>query len=293
MQGHGEEGHFLGIKCPLDEAKIVILPVAFDKTTTYGHGSDQGPAAMIEASRNLETYDIETDSEVYREGIYTAETVAFDTSEEMIASTYCAVSDYISDGKFVITLGGEHAISQAPIRANAQKYGSISVLQIDAHADLAFAYEGNPLSHASVMARVKEIPEVSSVVSVGIRSMSIEESTQVVPEKMFFSHQLFENDEWMDRVVEQLSDQVYITFDLDAFDASIMPSTGTPEPGGMTWHMATQLLKKVAEKRQIIGFDVVELAPIAMLPAPNFLAAKLIYKMLSYTFAINTVNIAR
>ncbi len=283
MQGQGQENHFLGIPTNLEEANVVVVPVPFDKTTSFMHGSDKGPSAMIEASRNIELFDIETDIEASEFGIHTAKEVREETSEKMLQSTYESVKSFLKEGKFVITLGGEHAISAAPIRAHAEKYGPISVLQLDAHADLAPAYEGNPLSHASVMSRVREMENVKRIVPVGIRSMSVEENAYIQPENTFFAHDLFENDKWMDQVIDRLTDNVYITFDLDVFDSSLMPSTGTPEPGGLFWHTALKLLKKVTEKRKIIGFDVVELCPIQNFWAPDYLAAKLIYKLLSYT----------
>lgn len=283
MQGKGIENCYLGIEHPLESARVVIQPVAFDQTTTYAKGTDKGPQALIEASRNLELYDIETGGEVCDRGIYTAPEICPKTSEEMLQLTYESVKKYLSSGKFVVTLGGEHAISYAPIQAHAEKLGPISVLQFDAHADLVPAYEGNPLSHASVMARVKSLKSVESIVSVGVRSMAKEEVGEIEGTHPFFAHKLGEEG-WMDRVIEKLGDRVYITFDLDAFDSSIMPSTGTPEPGGLSWNQATQLLKKVIEKKMVVGLDVVELCPIPGMLAPDFLAAKLVYKTLSYLF---------
>ncbi|MCB1081222.1 MAG: agmatinase [Chlamydiia bacterium] len=281
MQGHGRENCYLGIDCSLEEAKVVILPVSFDQTTTYAQGTDKGPQALIEASRNLELYDIETGLEVSDEGIHTAPEVAVETSEEMLQTTYERVKQYLSEEKFVVTLGGEHAISYAPIQAHVEKFGSLSVLQFDAHADLIPAYQGNPYSHASVMSRVKKLPQIETIVSVGIRSMSKEEACELEGTHPFFAHTL-EGDEWMDQVVEQLGEVVYITFDLDVFDSSLMPATGTPEPGGISWNTATKLLKKVIENKTVVGLDVVELCPIPGFHAPDFLAAKLVYKILSY-----------
>lgn len=286
MQGHGNPNHFGGLSddSSLEESQIVVLPVPFDKTTTYQQGADLGPAAIIEASRNLELYDIETDSEVYRHGIYTAPAIEDQNSSEMLRSLYEESLRFLRMGKFVVTLGGEHSISAAPIRAHAEFFGPLTVLQFDAHADLADAYEGNPLSHASVMARVNEIPDVKRIVAVGIRSMSAEEKKTLNSDTTFFAHDLHDNDKWMDQVVDRLTDLVYITFDLDAFDCSLMPSTGTPEPGGIFWHQAAKLLKKVAQKRRVVGFDIVELSPLPDLKAPDFLSAKLLYKLLSYIF---------
>lgn len=284
-QGHGVKGRFGGLPNPyssLVNSKIVILPVPFDLTTTYQKGSDKGPAALIEASRNLELYDIETNSEVYLQGIYTAPAIKAKNSKEMLDRTEKETLKYIQQNKFVVTLGGEHAISLAPIRAHAKTYGPISVLQFDAHADLQDAYEGNPYSHASVMARVQELENVKKIVSVGIRSMSSDELKNLKKNDTFFAHDIHSRSDWMAEVLKKLSPNVYITFDLDVFDSSLMPSTGTPEPGGLGWYPVLQLIRMVAAKKNIVGFDIVELMPKKENPAPDFLAAKLVYKMLSY-----------
>lgn len=286
-QGHGIEGSFGGLPDEynsLKNATVVILPVPFDMTTSYQQGTDKGPEALIEASRNLELYDIETHSEVYKIGIHTAEPVKESSSKAMLKSAEERTLQYLNQGKFVVTLGGEHSISAAPIRAHAKKFAPFTVLQFDAHADLQDAYCGDPLSHASVMARVKEIKEVDKIVSVGIRSMSSDELHNLDRENTFFAHDLHQDTKWWDEVIEKLSDNVYITFDLDVFDSSLMSSTGTPEPGGLFWHQVLPLIKKVSEKKNIIGLDVVELMPQEGNPAPDFLAAKLVYKILSYLF---------
>lgn len=283
-EGHGEEGRFGGLPDPygsLDRAKIVLIPVPFDKTTTYRQGTEKGPAALIEASRNLELYDIETDSEVYQKGIYTAEAVQANTSEEMLKNTYEAVKKYLEQGKFVGVIGGEHSISYAPIKAFKEKYRSLTVLQFDAHADLQPAYENNPWSHASAMARVKEL-EIK-IVSVGIRSMSREEVPFLDSPHTFFAHEL--TGDWMNKVLARLLGPIYITFDIDAFDSSLMPSTGTPEPGGLFWNETMHLLKRVFTEKDVVGFDLVELCPNPSNHAPDYLAAKLIYKILSYKFS--------
>ena len=286
-QGHGVEGRYGGLTdefSTLENSHVVILPVPFDLTTTYQHGTENGPSALIEASRNLELYDIETDSCVYQVGIHTAEDLQATSCDEMRQKLYQRTSDYLSQGKLVATLGGEHSISYSPIKAHAERYPGLTVLQIDAHADLQEAYEGNPWSHASVMARVKEIPQVSSIVAVGIRSMSQEEAQVADRKNTFYGHELDPSNGWIEKVIDQLGDQVYITFDLDGFDSSLMPSTGTPEPGGLGWNQAMALLKRVAEKRKIVGFDVVELCPSPVNLAPDYLAAKLVYKILSYHY---------
>jgi agmatinase len=286
-QGHGIENRYGGLPDEYsiqEKSAIVILPVPFEMTTTYQKGTQNGPAALIEASRNMELYDIETNSSVYKKGIYTAPPLLAFSSENMRQRLYTQIIDFISQGKFVVTLGGEHSISYAPIQAYAEKFPGMSVLQIDAHADLQEAYEGNPWSHASIMARVREIPLISSIVSVGIRSMSQEESLRVDASRTFFAHQLNFSGDWIEKIEQQLSDTVYITFDLDGFDSSLMPSTGTPEPGGLEWNQTMALLRHIILKKRVVGLDVVELCPSPQTVAPDYLAAKLIYKILSYHF---------
>lgn len=286
-QGHGIKGRFAGLPDEFADpvnSKIAILPVPFDLTTTYQHGTDKGPQALIEASRNLELYDIETHSEVYKKGIYTVSPIAADSCEELQLGLKNKVRELLAKNKFVVTIGGEHSISFAPIKAHAECFPNLSVLHLDAHADLQDAYEGNPWSHASVMARVIELP-LASVVSVGIRSISYEELKNLNPSHTFFSHKLQSSTEWMEKAVSLLSENVYITLDLDVFDSSIMPSTGTPEPGGLNWYQVTNLIRLVAEKRNIVGFDLVELCPSKSNFAPDYLAAKLLYKILSYKFS--------
>lgn len=286
-QGHGIEGRYGGLPdefSNFDDSRVVILPVPFDLTTTYQHGAQKGPDALIAASRNMELYDIETDSNPYEMKIHTADAIHAKSSAEMIKNVHQKTKEYLEHGKMVVVLGGEHSISYAPIKAYAERFPGISILQIDAHADLQAAYLGDPWSHASVMARVRELPGISSIVSVGIRSMSQEEADVVDRKRTFFGHELDANGTWIDQAVSLLSDQVYITFDLDGFDSSLMSSTGTPEPGGLFWNQAMALLRKVAEKKKIVGFDVVELCPSTENVAPDYLAAKLVYKILSYQF---------
>lgn len=292
-QGHGIAGRFAGLPDPYgleNFAKTIILPIPFDKTTTYQKGTDKGPEALIEASRHLELYDVETNNEVYLEGIYTAPPIIAHESKNMLEQAYLRTKDFLNRGKFVVVLGGEHSISYAPIRAHGEHFKNITVLQLDAHADLQPSYEGDPWSHAAVMARVKELPSVTRIVSVGIRSMAIEEKVNFDAPNTFFAHTLFDNESWIDQVIQKIDGPVYITFDLDAFDSSLMPSTGTPEPGGLQWYQAMKLLKRLAMEKTIIGFDVVELCPSPYNLAPDFLAAKLVYKLLSYIHTYSKVE---
>jgi len=264
-------------------AKIVIVPVAYDATSTWIKGADKGPAAIIEASANMELYDIETDSEVYREGIYTDKTIEEKFSPEgMVEEVKKRVSNYLEKGKFVVVLGGEHSVSIGSIKAYVENKVDFTVLQLDAHSDLRDQYEGSKYNHACVMARVKEL---CPIVQVGIRSMDYSEKEIMDRANVFFAEDIYSRIDWIDEVISKLTDRVYITIDLDVFDPSIMPSTGTPEPGGLLWYDVLKLLRAVADNRDIVGFDVVELCPNEINKSPDFLAAKLIYKLLSYKYA--------
>ncbi|MDO8499908.1 MAG: agmatinase [bacterium] len=263
------------------KAKIVVLPIPFDETSTWGKGADKGPAAIIEASRNMEIYDIETKSEVYKEGIFTAKPITTKNSEQMVKEGYDQTKQFLNDKKFVVTLGGEHSVPHGPIKAYAEKFKNLSILHFDAHTDRRPAYEGNKYSHASIIARVEEM--VNNVVSVGIRSIDTSEMP-FKKNKIFFAEDIVGKTDWMKRVVKELSGTVYVTIDLDVFDPAFLPSTGTPEPGGMDWYTVIKLLKLVAEKTNVVGLDVVELAPNPTERSSDFLAAKLVYKILSYKF---------
>jgi agmatinase len=268
--------------CDREYSEIVMLQVPYDATSTWIKGADRGPAAIIEASANMELYDIETDTEVYKKGIHTDQPLAVPGDPEMmIKEVEKRVSYWLDQNKMVATLGGEHSISLGPIRAHLRKYPELSVLQLDAHTDLRPEYEGSPYNHACVMARVRELCPITQV---GIRSMDVAEKGMIEPERVFFQERIIKEEGWMDRVIGTLSDQVYITLDLDVLDPSVMSSTGTPEPGGMEWYNLLELLRKVAREKKIVGFDVVELCPLESNKAPDFLAAKLVYKILSYCF---------
>jgi len=269
----------------LKNSDIVIQSVPFELTASYQKGTRQGPSAIIEASKYLELFDIETQTEVCSEKkIFTTEPLHFNSSKDMLLGLKKSTSSLLTQGKFVITLGGEHSISFPCIQAHADYYGKISVLQLDAHADLHPALDGNPFSHGSVIARVKELKNVDSLTAVGIRSMSSIEKKYLNDQTTVYSHEIHGSENWIDPVVESLNDLVYITLDIDVFDPSLMPSTGTPEPGGLFWHQIFQLLKTLTNVKKVIGFDVVELMPIEGIVSPDFTTAKAIYKLLSYIF---------
>lgn len=276
-------GGLTGDYCSYNLSKIVVLPVPFDLTSTWIKGADRGPEAIIEASANMELYDIETDSEVYLQGIHTADPVLEDSSKKMIEEVYSRVKSLLSDKKFVVSLGGEHSISIGAIKAHKEFFPNISVLHLDAHSDRRKTYLGDIFNHACVVSQIME--SVDDVVSVGVRSMDSSEKEFIDESRVFLAHQIHESRGWVRDVVALLSDCVYVTIDLDVFDSGIMPSTGTPEPGGLSWHQVNTLLKETAKKKNIVGFDVVELAPNENNKAPDFLAAKLVYRLLSERFS--------
>ncbi len=265
-----------------DSAKIVIVPVPYDGTSTYVKGADKGPEAIVRASGNMELYDIETDSQVYLHGIFTDEPVRDGPEpEKMVQAVEKRVGKHLANDKFVVLLGGEHSVSIGAVQAHARKYPGMTVLQLDAHSDLRDQYEGSRYNHACVMARVKEL---CPIVQVGIRSMDISEKPAMDRERVFFAEEIHRGTAGVDNIIGMLTDQVYVTIDLDAFDPSIMPSTGTPEPGGLLWYGVLDLLKAVCRLRTVVGFDVVEMCPVATNWGPDFMAAKLIYKLLTYRF---------
>ncbi|MBL7131118.1 MAG: agmatinase [Candidatus Omnitrophica bacterium] len=264
------------------KSKIVILPVPFDKTSTWVKGTNRGPRAIIEASANIELYDIETDTEVYRKGVFTAKEILSPDSKTMVAAVYKKVKDFLNDKKIVVTLGGEHSVSIGAIKAHSNIFPKMSVLHLDAHADRRKIYQGNKYNHACTMARAKEI--VKNTLSVGIRSADRLELKDIDKKEIFYAHKIYNSISWIKTAINRLTEDVYITIDLDVFDVGIMPSTGTPEPGGLDWYLVINFLKEVARNKKIIGFDVVELCPTQN-KAPDFLAAKLIYKILSYKFS--------
>ncbi|MDX9905726.1 MAG: agmatinase [Bacteroidales bacterium] len=278
--------NFGGIPAELsgyEVSPIVILPVPFDATSTWIKGADRGPDAILEASANMELYDIETDSEVYLKGIFTAEPVIEERSPENLAvKVRQAVGKFLDDGKFIVTLGGEHSVTIGAVQAFAEKFPGLHVLQIDAHTDLRPEYEGSRFNHACVMARVREL---CPIVQVGIRSMDVVEKPFVDKGRIFYAKDIAgSGDNWIDKVIELLGDQVYITIDLDGFDPSVLPATGTPEPGGLSYYEVLHLVRELIHNRKVVGFDVVELCPIVDNKASDFLASKLIYQMLSYQF---------
>lgn len=266
----------------LETSKIVLIPVPYDGTSTWQKGADKGPKAFLNASENMELYDIETETEVYKQGIFLDEPITEKKSPEAVVdAVHAKTKEYILRNKFVTIFGGEHSISIGTIRAFNECFDDLTVLHIDAHADLRSEYEGSKCNHACA---VYEASETTNLIQVGIRSMDIAETTVLNTDKTWFAQDMATDEYWMDNVIEALGDNVFITFDLDALDPSIMPSTGTPEPGGLLWYETLDFLKQVFAEKNVVGFDIVELCPNDANPAPDFLAAKLYYKMLSYKF---------
>ncbi|TWO31925.1 agmatinase [Seonamhaeicola sediminis] len=272
----------------LDQSKIVLIPVPYDGTSTWQKGADKGPEAFLQASENMELYDIETDTEVYKQGVFLADAITENSSPEaMVAAVHDITKKYIKKNKFVTIFGGEHSVSIGTIRAFNEMFPSLTVLHIDAHADLRKSYEGSSCNHACA---VYEASQNANLIQVGIRSMDISETSVMDFDKTYFAHDMATDDSWMESAIDQMTEHVFITFDLDALDPSILPSTGTPEPGGLLWYETLDFLKQVFEEKNVVGFDIVELCPNSKEKSSDFLAAKLYYKMLSYKFLDSNEN---
>jgi agmatinase len=265
-----------------EHAKVLLQSIPYDGTSTWGKGADKGFDAFLEATENMEVYDIETDSEVYLQGVHILEPVREASSpEKMFKAVYNRCRSLLEENKFLTFFGGEHSISIGIIKAFYEHYPKLSVLQLDAHADLRPSYQGSPYNHACAL---HDASQNTNLVQIGIRSMDRLELPYLNREKCFFAESIGGKTEWMQNSLDLLDNEVYLTIDLDAFDPSIMPATGTPEPGGLLWNPTLDYLKMLFEQKKVVGFDLVELAPIDGLLAPNFLAAKLYYKLLSYKF---------
>ena len=276
-----------------ETSRIVVWPVAYEGTVSYGGGTGKGAMAIIDASRNMELYDEETDAEVYKLGIHTIdESPSIDPPERMMNSLYGRAKDLVGTGKFVTTIGGEHSVSAPVIRAHAEAYSNLSVLQIDAHADLRDTYDGTPYSHASIMARVVKDLKIPAV-QVGIRSISVDEARVIddLPTRIFWAKDIVGRDDWWDDVIEGLTENVYLTIDIDGLDPSLVSATGTPEPGGLGWYETIGLIRTLARKRQVVGMDLTEYAYVEGQNASAFLCAKLIYKTLGFVFEKETTRV--
>jgi agmatinase len=268
-----------------DDSRVVILPVPVDRTTSYVPGTRNGPREILQASSHMELWDEELGVDVHGIGIFTLPEMElpFGELEPLMQEIRRVATEILSRDKFLVTLGGEHSITPPLVAAAAARYPGLSVLQIDAHADLRDSYMGTPHNHACAMRRSLEYARITQV---GIRSMSTEEAQAAgrLGTTIFYDGTMRGEPRWIDKVVESLGDTVYITIDVDGFDPAIMPATGTPEPGGLSWYEALALLRATIERRRVVACDVVELSPLPGLMAPNFLCAKLVYKILTYRF---------
>ena len=271
----------------LADSKAVILPVPFDRTTSYGQGTKHGPRELLLASAQVELWDEELGVDVHPHGMVTLPEMDLSAAglDEAMAAIGRVTGRLLDDGKFLVTLGGEHSITSPIVGAAAARHPGLSVLQIDAHADLRDSYLDEPHSHACAMRRTLDH---APLVQVGIRNMS-EEEAQALPglrTTIFYDWNMRNDPRWIEKAVDALSDTVYITIDLDGLDPGVMPAVGTPEPGGLSWRELTALLRRTFETRRVVACDVVELCPVPGLASPNFVAARLVYKLLTYRFGL-------
>lgn len=271
--------------CDWERARVVVLPAPYDSSTEWRSGARDGPRAIIDASQYLELYDIESDREICEVGIHTLPELLPDMAgpDRMVQRVYLAAKELISRGKTVLMLGGEHTLTLGAVKAYREKYDALSVLQLDAHADLRDTYLGTNTSHATVMRRVHEL---CPIVPVGVRSLSQEERQFIdrAGLKIFYASDLISRQVTARQIIAALSEQVYITIDLDVFDPSVMPAVGTPEPGGIGWYEVLELLHEVAQTRQVVGFDLMELSPGEGPVSCAYLGAKLAYRLIGYVF---------
>ncbi|MFO7652701.1 MAG: agmatinase [Candidatus Krumholzibacteriia bacterium] len=283
---HTDPAAFGDLPAPPDpvSARFAVLPIPYDGSATWKRGASRAPEAILAASRQLERYDIETRTEPCAAGIVTmAPVTEAGSPEAQVDATRAACLSLIDAGKTVVGLGGDHSVAIGLVRAHAERYPGLNVLQIDAHADTRDTYEGSPCNHACIMARARE---VAPVVQVGLRAIDRSELRGLDPARTFYAHRITPFADpaqaWVQRVVARLDGPVYVTIDVDALDPSEMPATGTPEPGGLSYRQITRLLDHVARRHQVVGFDVCELLPLPGLHAAEYLAARLVYQIMGY-----------
>lgn len=277
--------NFAGLVPPFSDyatAKFVVLPVPYDATSSWVHGAERGPEKLLEASVQLEWYDTETRTEVYRQGIHTAAPVDEQRSPERLCEAVeQRVGALFDDGKVPVTIGGNHTVSIGAIRAAAKRFPNLTVLQLDAHSDLRRTYEGSPLNHACVMNQAKQVAQITQV---GIRSQCIEETDNFGPNRIFWARDIYFDREaaWEEKAYGTLSENIYLTIDLDVFDTGILAATGTPEPGGLHYFQVLHFLRPLFARFNVVGFDIVELCPKPNLHASDYLAARLAYQLMTY-----------
>ena len=269
----------------LETSKVVLIPIPYDGTSTWQKGANNGPDAFLEATKNMELFDIETMGQPHKEGIYITPFVLEKSSPEKVVETvYKTTKKYLQKDKFVTLFGGEHSISIGAIQSFNEFFEDLTVVQMDAHADLRPTYNGSECNHACALSKANK---TTNLIQVGIRSMSKKELEYMNSESVFFSHKLSNNKKWMKKALKRMTKNVFITFDLDVFDSSLLPSTGTPEPGGMLWYQTLEFLQKIFKNKNVVGFDIVELCPNPKEKSSDFIAAKLYYKMLAFKFNKN------
>ncbi|MBI1742106.1 agmatinase [Candidatus Acetothermia bacterium] len=268
-----------------DKSAVVVLPVPYDLTTSYMPGTRRGPLAILEASTHLELYDEELQREPYKVGIHTLDSLEPSAASpaETIDRVEEAIEFILKEKKFPVMLGGEHSLTLAPARALQKKYKNFTVLQLDAHSDLRDSYQNTKFNHACVARRMYELG--LNIVQIGIRAISSEEATFIEKSErlsVLLDYELHQDPSRIESVLKQLQGPVYVTLDLDVFEPGLMPAVGTPEPGGLNWYTMLRILRTIGDKHEVLGFDVVELCPIPGLVSPDFLSAKLVYKMVGY-----------
>ena len=276
-----------------ERARVLVWPISYEGTVSYGSGTGRGAEAIIDASRNMELYDEETDAEVYKLGIHTLDqSPPLEPPARMMASLYQRARELVESGKFIAMIGGEHSVSGPVIRAHAERYEDLSVLQIDAHADLRDTYDGTPHSHASIMARVTRDLKLPSV-QCGIRSISAEEARSLdeLPTRIFWAKDIVGRTDWWEDAVSSLTENVYLTVDIDGLDPSLVAQTGTPEPGGLGWYEVLGLIRTLAARKRVVGLDLTEYSYVEGQTASAFLCAKLIYKSLAFIFEGQTARV--
>jgi len=273
-----------------DDSAAVILPCPFEKTVSYMPGTRFGPREIIAASAQVELWDEEVGIDIHPKGLFTMPEMdlSHGTMDAAVTHIRRVAGEILDDGKFLVTLGGEHSITPPLVAAAAARHKGLTVLQIDAHADLRDGYQGEHNSHASAMMRT--LDHVDHIVQVGIRNIS-EEEVKALPglnTTIFYDWNMRDDPQWIDRVVEALTGPVYITVDLDGLEPGLIPATGTPEPGGLAWREAMTLLRRTFERKQVVACDVVELCPLPGHWSSNFTAAKLVYKLLTYKLGLGS-----
>lgn len=290
MKYVGAKDNFLGIDdeeyfC-YNNAKFVIQQLPYEYTSSYLLGSSKGPNAIVKASQFVELYDEELDTEAYlKNRICTLEPLEFGNKvdAEAIGLIEAETEKLLNDDKFVVSIGAEHTVTYGLVKAHAKKYNNLSILQFDAHSDLREAYQDNPYSHASVLKRVWDMG--LNIVQAGIRAQCIEEAQLIKSsDKLhtFYAHQIRQNNNWIDEVLEKLGDDVYITIDADGFDPSVIPAVGTAEPNGLFWNESVELFRRTIQEKNVVGFDIVECAPMEGTILSEYTLAKLAYKLMGY-----------